>query len=147
MRKRCNRRPITALPPRGLRPKLPVDQLRDLDLVHLVNLDTIHRGEADEDTLWAVVGGVLTWSMVASRLQRGEVEMDAQVALTRRLVDHYRACGRVEFTADDYELAKTGTVVMGLLAADVDRPTAIMAAAWSEQRVDLMSAACSRRFA
>lgn len=121
---------------------LDAAQRRDLGLVHMVNLDTISRGEADEATLWHVVGGVLTWSCVANKLQRGMDEMDLQVALTTRLVDHYGATGRVEFAGDDYELAKTGTVVMDLLAEAVDRPTALEAAARSEKRVERMSQAC-----
>jgi len=139
MRKRCNRKPAVALPPRGLRPMLDAGQRRDLGLAHMVNLDTIARGEASEATLWDVVGGGFTWSYVAMRLQRGEAEMDAQLALNTRLVDHYRETGRIEFIGDDYELAKTGTVVMDLLAEVVDRPTAIAAAEWSERRVERMS--------
>lgn len=139
MRKRCNRKRISALVPRGLRPMLDAGQRRDLGLVHMVNLDTISRGEADEATLWQVVGGVLTWSCVANRLERGQVEMDAQLALTTRLVERYRDTGRIEFVDGDYELAKTGTVVMDLLAEVVDRPTAIEAAQWSERRIERMS--------
>lgn len=139
MRKRCNRKRIAALPPRGMRPMLDAGQRRDLGLVHMVNLDTISRGQADEATLWQVVGGVITWSRVAGALKRGEVEMAAQLELTTRLVEHYRDSGRIEFVDGDYELAKTGTVVMDLLAEVVDRPTAIAAARWSERRVERMS--------
>jgi hypothetical protein len=142
MRKHCNRKPIVALPPRGMRPMLDAGQRRDLGLVHMVNLDTISRGEADEATLWQVVGGVLTWSCVANRLKRGQVEMDAQLAMTTRLVEHYRDTGVIEFVAGDYELAKTGTVVMDLLAELVDRPTAIAAAESSEKRIERMSEGC-----
>ena len=138
-RKHCHRKPITPLPPRGLRPKLDAAQQRDLDLVHHVNLDTIHRGEADEDTLWQVVGGVLTWLYVAMRLQRGLEEMDGQMALITRLVERYRDTGRIEFAGSEYDLAKTGVQVMSALAELVDRPTAIAAATWSEMRVERMS--------
>jgi len=141
-RKRCNRKPIVALPPRGLRPALDAGQRRDLGLAHVMNLDTIKSGAGDEATLWHVVGGVLTWWSVAMRLQRGIDEMDGQVALTTRLVDHYRASGRVEFTGDDYALAKTGVLVMDQLAEAVDRPTAIEAAEWSEKRVERMLEVC-----
>ena len=142
MRKHTNRKRIVPLPPRGMRPLLDAGQRRDLGLVHMVNLDTIARGEADEATLWQVVGGVITWSRVAEALMRGVAEMEAQLALTTRLVEHYRDTGRIEFVAGDYELAKTGTVVMDLLAEMVDRPTAIAAAVWSDQRVERMSEGC-----
>lgn len=117
-------------------------QQRDLDLVHHVNLDAIHRGDADEATLWQVVGGVLTWMYVAMRLQLGAAEMDAQMALVTRLVERYRDTGRIEFTGDDYGLAKTGVEVMRQLARAVDQPTAIAAAHWSELRVEKMSEGC-----
>ena len=44
MRKRCHRRVITPMPPRGLRPKLDRSQLVDLEIVHLTLLDDILRG-------------------------------------------------------------------------------------------------------
>jgi hypothetical protein len=58
MRKHCRRHPLPSIP-RWLRPRLATEQLRDLELVHLVNLDAIARGDADEQTLWQVVGGVM----------------------------------------------------------------------------------------
>lgn len=121
---------------------LDAGQRRDLELVHHVNLDTIHRGDAGESTLWDVVGGVLTWMYVAMRLQQGMVEMDAQMALITRLVERYRDIGRIEFVDGDYELARTGVHVMGLLAEAVDQPTAIAAATWSELRIERMSEGC-----
>ena len=141
-RKHCNRRRVVALPPRGLRPVLDQAQQRDLDIVNHVNLDTIHRGEADESTLWEVVGGVLTWLYVAMRLQLGMVEMDEQMALVTRLVERYRDTGRIEFAGEDYDLARAGVEVMRQLAQAVDKPTAIAAAEWSELRVERMSEGC-----
>ncbi len=142
MRKRCNRKRVVALPPRGLRPMVPADIKRDLSIVHLENLDIIAKGAADESTLWDIVGGVLTWSCVANRLELGMLEMDAQLGLTTRLVDHYRETGRIEFQADDYNLARAGTIVMDHLAELVDHPTAKIAAEWSERRVAQMVEAC-----
>jgi hypothetical protein len=142
MRKRCNRSRVAPLAPRCMRPRLDPKQRRDLELVHLVNLDTIHRGEADEATLWQVVGGALTWVEVALALKLGEAEMDTQLALTTRLVEHYRDTGRIEFLGGDYELAKVGVDVMNELAKEVDRPTAIAAAVLSEQRLARMSEGC-----
>lgn len=133
-RKRCHRRPVVPLPPRGLRPKLTDDQRRDLGLAHIVNLDTLAKGEADEDTLWQWVGGCLTWSRVAELLQVGVDEMKAQLELVATVVDRFGRTGRAVFTGPEYQLAKAGVGFMDDLAAVVDRPTAIAAADWSEER-------------
>jgi hypothetical protein len=125
---------VTALPPRGLRPKLTVDQLCDLGLAHHVNLDTLAKGEADEDTLWQWVGGCLTWSRVAELLKVGEAEMRDQLELVAAVVERYGRTGRAVFTGPEYQLAKAGVGYMDDLAAIVDRPTAIAAANWSEAR-------------
>lgn len=130
------------MPPRGLRPRLTPDQLLDLGLAHVVNLDAIARGEADESLLWQWVGGVLTWSRVAVLLDRGAPEMLEQVRLAARLVQRYGRTGRVLFTGTDYQLAKAGIEVMDELARHVDRPTAIAAANWSEAKVAQMAAEC-----
>ena len=147
MRKQCRRRVVIPLPPRGLRPKLASDQVRDLSLAHNVNLDAIARGEATEEILWQVVGGMLTWSKVAEVLGRGEAEMQQQLELATRLVDRYGRTGRVGFSGPDYTLAREGVEVMDALASIVDRPTAIAAAEWSEMRVEQMSARCAQRSA
>lgn len=134
-RKHTRRRVIVPLPPRGLRPRLTRDQLLDLGIVHAVNLDAIAKGEADETMLWEWIGGVLTWSKVAELLATGEPEMRAQLELTERLIQRFGRTGRVAFDGPDYQLAKTGLDVMDRLAEIVDRPTAIIAAAWSEKRL------------
>ena len=139
-RKRTPRWP--AQPPRGLRPRLAPDQVRDLSLVHHVNLDAIATGQADETTLWQTVGGALTWCRVAERLQLGEAEMAQQLQLLERVVERYGRTGRVGFTGEEYQLAKVGVIVMDQLAEQVDRPTAIAAAEWSERKVGELEAAC-----
>lgn len=140
MRKRCHRRPVTPLPPRGLRPRLTPDQLRDLGLAHMVNLDTLAKGEADESTLWQWVGGCLTWARVADLLQVGQAEMTEQLALVTSVVQRYGRTGRAVFTGLEYQLAKAGVGYMDDLAAIVDRATAIAAADWSEARCAAMAA-------
>lgn len=129
-------------PPRGLRPRLTPDQLLDLGLAHVVNLDAIAHGEADESLLWQWVGGVLTWSRVAILLDRGAPEMLEQVQLATRLVQRYGRTGRVLVTGTDYQVAKAGVALMDALARLVDRPTAIAAANWSEHKVAQMAAEC-----
>lgn len=138
-RKRCTRKFKPALPPRGLRPKLSAEQVRDLSLIHVVNLDAMARGEAGEAILWDWVAGIMTWSKVAELLQIGVEEMDEQSDLTKRVVDRYARTGRVGFDGPDYQLAKVGVDVMDQLAERVDLITAGAAADWSERKVAEMS--------
>ncbi|WP_428421904.1 hypothetical protein [Methylibium sp.] len=145
MRKRCHRRPIVPVPPRGLRPKLGDDQVRDLALCHLVNLDVISRGQADESTLWQWAGGVLTWSRVAEVLGVGLTEMRQQLDLATDVLHRYQTTRKIGFSGPQYQLAKAGVDVMDQLARLVDRPAAIAAAEWSERRVEQMSAECAAR--
>lgn len=144
-RKRCHRRAVVPMPPRGLRPKLDAGQVRDLGLAHTINLDVIARGEADEAVLWQTVGGVLTWSKVAELMQVGEDEMAAQLEMATRLVERYGRTGRVGFLGLEYQVAKRGVIVMDQLAEMVDRATAIAAAEWSEAEVNRMERACAAR--
>lgn len=137
-RKRTRRHIVVPLPPRGLRPKLSRDQVVDLGLAHVANLDTISRGVAGEDVLWQWVGGVLTWSYVATALERGSHEMQLQLQLVTQVVERYGRTGRVLFTGLDYQLAKDGVEVMDQLAEEVDHPTAIAAAEWAESRMNHM---------
>ncbi len=141
------RRPLTqaqllARMPRAFRPKLSADQLRDLGLCHFANLDSIARGEAEEQTLWDWVGAVLTWSKAAELLERGTDEMGLQLDLATRMVNRYRDSGRILFSGPDYQLAKVGAEVMDALAEAVDRPTAVAAADWGEATLNRMSEAC-----
>lgn len=139
MRKRCHRKVWIPLPPRGLRPKLDPGQVRDLALAHMVNLDTIAHGNADTETLWQWVGGCLTFSRMAELLKLGEDEMTEKLALVATVVERYGRTGRALFTGPEYQLAKAGVGYMDDLAAIVDRPTAIAAAAWGEARCNQMA--------
>ncbi|MGV8824002.1 hypothetical protein [Methylibium petroleiphilum] len=141
-RKRCHRRVIVPMPPRGLRPRLANDQVRDLAMVHLVNLDAIAKGTADESTLWQWVGGLFTWSRVATMLQAGEPEMELQLALATAVLERYERTHRIGFSGPEYQQAKDGVIVMDQLAELVDRPTAIAAAEWSEIKVSRLAGGC-----
>jgi hypothetical protein len=136
---------LLARMPRAFRPKLDRGQLLDLGLAHIVNLDSIARGEAGEETLWDWVGGTLTWSKVAEALGIEVDAMNEQLQLATRLVERYGRTGRVIFTGEDYQLAKVGVMVMDRLAEKVDRPTAVMAADWSEAKINELSAACAQQ--
>lgn len=141
-RKSTRRRVWLPMPPRGLRPKLAHDQVVDLAICHHEHLDAIARGEADEDVLWQVAGAALTWSKVAELLGRGVDEMTPQLHLVAELVRRYGETGRVIFRGPEYQLAKQGVEVMDALAEIVDRPTAVIAAEWSERKVNELAASC-----
>ena len=135
MRKRCARRPVQALPPRGLRPRLDRGQRTDLALAHLVNLDEMVRGDATEELLWQVVEQTLVWSRVADLLQHRTDEMREQLDMVTSVVQRYGRTGRVGFSGMEYQLAKAGVAVMDELAEATDKATAIQAALWAEMRV------------
>lgn len=135
-RKRCNRRAIVPMPPRGLRPKLARDQVTDLAHVHIGNLDDMAHGRGTVDLLWQVTGGVLTWSRVAQLLGRGEAEMSEQLDTMTSVIQRWQRTGLVRFSGPEYQLAKYGVAVMDQLAELVDKPTAVAAAIWSEEQVN-----------
>ena len=139
-RKKCHRRPITPLPPRGLRPGLDRAQLLDLGLAHVINLDLIATGKATTDELWQALGGALTWSRVAQLLGVGQVEMAEQMAVLEAVVARWQRTGRVGFSGTEYQRAKDGVALMDELARIVDRPTAVAAAEWGEARVNRVAA-------
>lgn len=141
------RRPLTkaeliARLPRGLRPKLVHEQVRDLALTHIINLDVIARGEADEEVLWQVIGGTYTWSFVAADLKRHEADMAQQLQLCEALLQRYRRTGRVVYTGPEYQLAKAGVAVMDRLAELVDQPTASRCADRSQALIDSLQPQC-----
>ena len=138
--RRRKRIPRPALPPPGLRPKLRRDQLRDLALCHLETLDAIAKGEGKSATLWDFAGAALTWSKAAELMQIGEAEMTAQLELALSLIERYRRTGRVAFSGPEYQAAKAGVAVMDQLAEIVDHPRAVIAAEWSERRLQAIEA-------
>lgn len=148
-RKRIPRWP--PLPPRGLRPKLTKDQVRDLGLVHISNLDKIVRGEGDEAVLWHWVEAALTWSYVAGVLQRRSFEtyreaadsMRLQFSIAESVIERYGRTGRVGFSGPEYQQARDACEWMDALAEVVDRPTAIAAADWSELCVNKWAQQCA----
>ena len=144
-RKRCHRRPVRPLPPPGMRPKLSRAQVLDLALAHMTNLDVIARGEADEEVLWQVFGGGLTWLRIAERLQAGVDDMREQIGLCERLAERFERTGRVAFSGPEYQLAKQHVEVMDALAQAVDQHVAAEAADWSEEQINRMARAARER--
>lgn len=142
MKKRCVRQVVMPMPPRGLRPKLDQSQLVDLEIVHISLLDDLVHGRGSADLLWNWVGSMLTWSRAAELMGVGIPEMVEQLALATDVIKRYSRTGQIGLTGLEYQLAKDGVIVMTELAKTVDRPRAIAAAAWSEDRVQKMAAAC-----
>lgn len=136
-----NRRPqltraqLIHLLPRGLRPRMAADQVRDLAITHWSNIDLIARGLADERTLFDVLGSTFTWGHVAAELGC-EVDLMTEVThMATAIVHRYGRTGRVGFTGPEYQLAKLAAQAMDRLAAQVDHATAIVAAEISERRL------------
>lgn len=139
--KRCPRRVWLPMPPRGLRPKLDRGQLLDLAAAHLVNLDQMVSGRADEDLLWQVVEQTLVWSRVAELLELGMDEMRLQLDMVKQVVQRYGRTGRVGFSGQEYQIAKAGIDVMDQLAEATDKATAVAAAQWAASIVVAMQTA------
>ena len=139
-RHRPSRAALIARLPRGLRPRLLPDQIRDLSLAHIVNLDAVHRGEASSEILWQMFGGVITWLTVAECLEQGIDEMQLQHDLMARMLARFVRTGQVTFAAGEYELARRGVEVMDALAELTDRATALHAAEVSEMMVQALEA-------
>jgi len=135
MSRKPRREAKAALAPRGLRPRLTPDQVRDIGLAHIVNLDAIAKGTATPQILLGVMGGVLTWHRVSQKLGRGEAEMVEQLELFAGVFDRYQRTGKVGFTGLEYQAAKRGVETQDALAGLVDAFTAIEAATWSEAQV------------
>jgi hypothetical protein len=138
-RKRCHRRAVIPLPPRGLRPKLTRDQLQALGLAHIENLDAIATGQAGPDLLWDWAESALTWSRAAELACAGVPEMTDQLELVAHVIERYGRTGRVGFSGTEYQLAKHGLQVMDALAAEIDTVIAEQAAIWSTAKVSAWS--------
>lgn len=130
--------------PRAFRPRLRVDQLRDLGLAHIQNLDAIATGQADPPMIWDYTSSVLCWWKAAQLMATGVPEMDEQLEVATRLVERYSRTGRVLFDGPDLVIARRGVTVMDLLAELVDQATAIAAADWSEREINRMHIAAEQ---
>jgi hypothetical protein len=139
-RKRCHRRAIIALPPRGMRERMKPETVTTLAIAHITNLDEISRGTASDQTLWDFCGAVFTWAKVSEMMQQGTEEMAQQLDLAAAVAERYKRTGRVGFSGVEYQAAKRGVQVMDALAEVVDIDTAKLAAAWSEERLNRMVA-------
>jgi hypothetical protein len=120
-------KPISCIP-HWARPKLRRDQVLDLHIVHRTNLDVIQRGDGDETVLWDLVHAVLTYCGIARLRKRGIGQIEPQLTLCTELINRYRETGLVQFTPEQYEMAKHGADVMDTFAEFTDAHTADQAA-------------------
>jgi len=136
MRKRCHRRPIAALPPKGLRRMLAPDQVRDLAIAHHTHVDLIAHGRGTVEVLWEMAGAALGWSKVAQHLGAGEPEMAAELQLIDSLLERHRRTGRVVYTGPELQQARAGLEAVDALARTVDHATALAAVDWAENEIN-----------
>ena len=134
------RRVYPLLPPKGLRPRLDRSQQTDLSLVHLVNLDLIATGQADETVMWHLAEDAMLWSRIAEMTGHFEAEMQEQLMVAASVVRRFGVTGKVGFSGLEYQTAKAGVEVMDALAAMVERHQAVAAADWAELAIDAVAA-------
>jgi DNA-binding transcriptional regulator YiaG len=140
MRKRCTRRPITALPPKGLRVMLKPETCRALAIAHHNHVDMVTRGTATVETLWEMAGAALGWCRVAEKLGMGQPEMAADLAVVKALLKRWEATRRVVYTGPELQQARAGLEVVDQLALLVDWHTACECVDWAEDRVNAIRA-------
>lgn len=136
---RLERRSVTVrehtLPPMFRVPLSPAAR-QQMAIIQLQLLADVHNGVADESTLWDMVRNGLTWSRVAELVGAGQDEMADYLTLVTRMVLHYGATGRVEFTdPSDDTAARLASAYMEDLAELATLTQARLAANWSEARV------------
>ena len=144
-RKRCHRQVVQALPPRGMRARMPDSQISTLAIAHRQNLDDVMRGTADVQVLWDLAECVFTWTRVAELLQIGQAEMAPQLEVAAAVIERYGRTGRIGFSGPEFQKAKYGVLVMDELAAIVDVDTAKAAAAWSDRKLAALVSAERQR--
>jgi hypothetical protein len=139
MRKRCRRRVITPRPPAGLRERLGPEAIRALSMAHNVNHADLVGGRATPQVMWQWAGGCLTWSRAAQLVGIGQEEMDAQLALCDRVIQRFKATGRIELLCtddlDERELSRIGVICTDQLAELIDVDRAIEAVEWSMRQI------------
>lgn len=127
MRKRCKRRPIAALPPKGLRIMLKPSTVRELLIAHHNNFDDVINGRATIDTVWQMAGAALGWSKIAEGLGMGEPEMARELTMINSMIGRWERTGKVGFSGPELQTARDSFDVLEQLAQAVD---------WAEARIN-----------
>ena len=131
-RKHCERRVLRARPPAGLRAKFNKDTLQGLALIHIGLVDALVAGP-ELAQFWEWLGTVLAWSKVAQQAGLGEDEIRPVVELAAVLAARFEANGFVQLDDREIDIARSGAVVMDLLAQAVDADLAAAAARGSSE--------------
>lgn len=136
MRKRCKRRPIAALPPKGLRIMLKPSTVRELLIAHHNHFDDVIHGRATIDTVWQMAGAALGWSKIAESLGMGEPEMARELTMINSMIGRWERTGKVGFSGPELQTARDSFDVLEQLAQAVDWITACAAVDWAEARIN-----------
>ena len=139
-RKRCHRQPVETRPPAGLRERFSSEQLRAIALIHISQLDALVAG-ADLAQLWEWMGTVLTWSKVAQECRIGEDEIQPVVDLAVLLAARFESDGFVVLNDAELDIARSGSVVMDLLAETIELGVAAAIGDWAQKEISALRAA------
>lgn len=82
------------------------------------------------------VASVFLWSRVAEVLGRGVDEMARQMDLSHTLIARYSTTGVIGLSAEEYQIAREGVLVMDTLTELVDLRTATEASYWREDELN-----------
>jgi hypothetical protein len=117
-----------------MRPKLKRSQVVELSVAHLVAVDAIARGDADEAVLWQWAGGLLTWWQAAQLSPRwtdeARAEMRGALDLVQAVAERWIATGRVGFSGPQLQQARDLCALMDAMAEEVDLHVAMVACEW-----------------
>lgn len=136
MRKRCRRRPIAAMPPKGLRIMLKPSTVRELLISHHENFDDMTNGRATIETVWQMAGAALGWAKIAQALGLGEPEMARELSMINSVLARWERTGAVGFSGPELQTARDSFDVLEQLANSVDWMTAYAAVDWAEDRIN-----------
>jgi hypothetical protein len=136
MRKRCHRRPIAAMPPKGLRIMLKPSTVRELLISHHSNFDDMVNGRATIETVWQMAGASMGWAKIAQAVGMGEAEMARELGMINSVIARWERTGSVGFSGPELQTARDSFDVLEQLANSVDWMTACAAVDWAEDRIN-----------
>lgn len=120
--------------------RLPRTQRTELGLVHDANVTHLCSPNPTAEVMWQWAGGLLTWAYVASKMELGEPEIEAQIQLATTVIRRFAATRVVQLRVEEMALAKLGATICDALAAEVTVALAMEAALWSEAQMLVIGA-------
>lgn len=96
-------------------PKLNVDQLLSLELLHIEVIAAIEEDAFTYEQCYSWYASCVLWLCVAARLRRGVGAMQAQAGLAELMLREYHK-GKLELDTEAIDMLKYGVVVMAELA-------------------------------